>query len=204
MLIPGAVRVAARAPGAPGLGEPAAPVRPSRLAPALGLRQLVPGSLGVRMDAEPGHGRTAVPVRSALAGTALAVAAVVAAMDTRRELPRAGRHAALIRAELGPSSLICRSGPCPPARAGGSWRTSAAWSSTRGATMGGSTVSGGGSGAAVPAIGIDQLHGRGFLTLLTGHAPAGPRQITLGPRTLRCSVCMSGSGSGSARTAAHR
>jgi hypothetical protein len=36
----------------------------------------------------------------------------------------------------------------------------------------------------VPAIGIDQLHGRGFLTLLTGRAPAGPHQIALGPRTL--------------------
>ena len=37
------------------------------------------GSIGVRMAFEPGRGRTAVPVRSALAGTIVAVAAVVAA-----------------------------------------------------------------------------------------------------------------------------
>ena len=78
--IPGAVRVASRTPGATGLGEPAAHVRPSRLSPALGLVGSVPGSLGVRMAFEPGHGRTAVPVRSALAGTMLAVAAVVGAV----------------------------------------------------------------------------------------------------------------------------
>ena len=41
------------------------------------------------------------------------------------------------------------------------------------------------SGTAVPAIGLDQLHGNGFLTLLAGRAPAGPHEITLGPRTLR-------------------
>src|SRR5207244_2505454 len=80
VVAPAAVRAAARAQGAPGLAEPTAPVRPSRLGPALGLAGSVPGSLGVRMAFEPGHGRTAVPVRSALAGTAVAVAAVVAAV----------------------------------------------------------------------------------------------------------------------------
>jgi hypothetical protein len=38
---------------------------------------------------------------------------------------------------------------------------------------------------AVPAIGLDQLHGNGFLTLLAGRAPAGPHEIALGARTLR-------------------
>src|SRR5256884_4591963 len=80
MVAPAAVRAAARAQGSLGLAEPAAPVRPSRLGPALGLAGSVPGSLGVRMAFEPGHGRTAVPVRSALAGTTVAVAAVVAAV----------------------------------------------------------------------------------------------------------------------------
>ena len=37
----------------------------------------------------------------------------------------------------------------------------------------------------MPAIGLDQLHGHGFLTLLAGRAPAGPGEIALGPRTLR-------------------
>ncbi len=47
------------------------------------------------------------------------------------------------------------------------------------------TAPGSGSGDVVPAIGLDQLHGKGFLTLLAGRAPVGPREITLGPRTLR-------------------
>ena len=80
VLVPAALRAAARAQGAPGPAAPAASTRPSRLGSALGLAGSVPGSLGVRMAFEPGHGRTAVPVRSALIGTTVAVAAVVAAM----------------------------------------------------------------------------------------------------------------------------
>jgi FtsX-like permease family/MacB-like periplasmic core domain len=80
VMVPAAVRAAARPPGALGLAEPAAPVRRSRLGPALGLAGSVPGSIGVRMAFEPGHGRTAVPVRSALVGVTVAVAAVVAAL----------------------------------------------------------------------------------------------------------------------------
>ena len=186
VLIPGAVRVAARAPGALGLGEPAAPVRPSRLAPALVLAGSVPGSLGVRMAFEPGHGRTAVPVRSALAGTALAVAAVVAAVvfgasflglvgtphsygqnwDQQLDLQVGSVPASTGRQVLAGVSGLDR-------YAGGNYgQVSVA-------------VPGGGSGTVVPAIGIEQLHGRGFLTLLTGRAPDGAGQITLGPRTLR-------------------
>ena len=55
------------------------PGRLSRLGSALGLAGSVTGGLGVRMALEPGRGRTAVPVRSALAGTVVAVAALVAA-----------------------------------------------------------------------------------------------------------------------------
>jgi len=40
-------------------------------------------------------------------------------------------------------------------------------------------------GQAVPAIGVDPLHGHGFLTLLAGHGPDGPGQLVLGERTLR-------------------
>jgi hypothetical protein len=79
VVAPAALRAATRAKIAPGLAEPAAAVSPSPLGAALGLAGSVPGSLGVRMAFEAGHGRTAVPVRSALAGTSVAVAAVVAA-----------------------------------------------------------------------------------------------------------------------------
>ena len=78
VLVPVAWRAAARA-GALGVAEPPTPASASRLGP-LGLAGSVPSSAGVRMAFQPGHGRTAVPVRSALAGTAMAIAAVVAAL----------------------------------------------------------------------------------------------------------------------------
>ena len=78
MLGPAAWRAAGRARGPLGVAE-AVPARPSRLGSALGRAGSVAGSIGVRMAFEPGRGRTAVPVRSALAGTIVAVAAVVAA-----------------------------------------------------------------------------------------------------------------------------
>ena len=55
------------------------PERPSRLAAALPSAGPVTSGVGVRMALEPGRGRTAVPVRSALAGTAIALTALVAA-----------------------------------------------------------------------------------------------------------------------------
>ncbi len=80
VLVPVAWRAAARAGGPLGVAEPPAPAGASRLGPALGLAGSVPASAGVRMAFQPGHGRTAVPVRSALAGTTMAIAAVVAAL----------------------------------------------------------------------------------------------------------------------------
>ena len=80
LLAPEAWRAAGRARGPLGVSEPPGPARPSRLGSALGLAGSLPGSIGVRMAFEPGHGRTAVPVRSALAGTIVAVAAVMAAL----------------------------------------------------------------------------------------------------------------------------
>ena len=79
LVFPTAWRAASPAAGPPGLAEPAYAGRPSRLGSALGMAGSVTGGLGVRMALEPGRGRTAVPVRSALAGTAVAVAALVAA-----------------------------------------------------------------------------------------------------------------------------
>ena len=184
VLAPGAVRAAGRPPGALGLAEPAAPVRASRLAPALGRAGSVPGSLGVRMALEPGHGRTAVPVRSALAGTIVAVAAVVGAVVFGASFlglvgtPHLyGQNWAQLDLQVG--SVPASVGTRVLARITG-------LSQYAGGNYGQVSVTapGRGSGTVVPAIGLDQLHGSGFLTLLAGHAPAGPRQITLGPRTL--------------------
>jgi len=40
-------------------------------------------------------------------------------------------------------------------------------------------------GQILPAIGVDPVRGRGFVTVLAGHPPAGPQQIALGAQTLR-------------------
>ena len=77
-----AIRAVRQARGGAGAAGPVAvrpTARPSWLAGTLTRAGTVTGGIGTRMAFEPGHGRTAVPVRSALAGTAIAVAAVVAA-----------------------------------------------------------------------------------------------------------------------------
>jgi ABC-type lipoprotein release transport system permease subunit len=188
VLVPGAVRAATRAPGPLGLAEPASPVRPSRLVPALGLVGSLPGRLGVRMAFEPGHGRTAVPVRSALIGTAAAVAAVVAALVFGASFmwmvgtphlygqnwaQQLDLQVGSISAPLGERILGRVTGVT--GYAGGNY----------GQVSIVARGDGRGRGTVVPAIGIDQLHGGGFLTVLTGRAPSGPHQIALGPRTLR-------------------
>ena len=182
--IPGAVRIASRTPGATGLEEPASHVRPSRLSPALGLAGSVPGSLGVRMAFDPGHGRTAVPVRSALAGTMLAVAAVVGAVVFGASfLTLVGTPHSY--GQNWDQQLDLQVGSVPAGVGAGVLARISGLDQYAGGNYGQVSVAAHGSSTTVPAIGIDQLHGTGFLTVLAGRAPAGPRQITLGPRTLR-------------------
>jgi hypothetical protein len=138
------------------------------------------------MAFEPGRGRTAVPVRSALVGTTVAVAAVIAAMV------------------FGASFLGLVS---TPHRYGQNWaqeldlQVGAAPAAVAAKVLGGISgltqyaagnygqvsivAPGSGARATVPAIGLDQLRGNGFLTLLAGGAPIGPHEIVLGPRTLQ-------------------
>ena len=185
VMVPAALRAANRAQGPLGLAEPATPAHPSRLSPALGLAGSVPGNLGVRMAFEPGHGRTAVPVRSALAGTTVAVAAVVAAMVFGASFlglvgtpHRYGQN--------WPQELNLQAGAVPGAIGEKVLAQVKGLTQYAGGNYGEVSVGApASSGAVVPAIGLDQLHGRGFLTLLAGRAPAGPHEIALGPRTLR-------------------
>jgi hypothetical protein len=142
--------------------------------------------VGVRMAFEPGHGRTAVPVRSALVGSTVAVAAVVAAMVFGASfLGLVGTPH--LYGQNWPQQLDLQAGTVTGAMG------KEVLAQVRGLTQyaGGNygqvsvAVPGSGSGTAVPAIGLDQPRGTGFLTLLAGRAPAGPREIALGPRTLR-------------------
>jgi len=178
VVMPAAWRAAggARTPGVTGR---ATLPRPSRLGPALGLAGSVTGSIGVPMAFEPGHGRTEVPVRSALVGTTVAVAAVAAALVFGTSLiglvSTPHRYGQNWDQEL---DLGFGAAPAPlAAKVLSSQRRVAAYA---GGDYGTVRI----GGRAVPAIGIDPLRGRGFLTLLEGAPPSGPDEIVLGARTL--------------------
>jgi ABC-type lipoprotein release transport system permease subunit len=186
LIVPAALRAAARGGGVGGLAEPASPVRSSRLGPALGLAGSVPGSIGVRMAFEPGHGRTAVPVRSALVGTTVAVAAVVAATVFGASLlglvgtpHRYGQN--------WDQEVDLQVGSVPLAEGGKALARINGLAGYAAGDYGQVTVAAPGTGTAtvVPAIGLDQVRGHEFLTVLAGRAPAGPHEIALGSRTLR-------------------
>jgi hypothetical protein len=186
VVVPAAVRAAARAQGALGLAEPGAPAHASRLGQLLGRAGSAPGSVGLRMAFEPGHGRTAVPVRSALVGTTVAVAAVVAAMVFGASfLGLVGTPH--LYGQNWAQQLDLQVGSIPGAMGERVLAGVTGLTQYAGGNYGQVSVAapGNGSPLTVPAIGLDQLHGNGFLTLLAGRAPAGPGEIALGPRTLR-------------------
>jgi hypothetical protein len=179
-LAPAAWRAAGRSSSPLGVAEPAEVTRPSRFGSALGLAGSVTGAIGVRMAFEPGRGRTAVPVRSALIGTTVAVAAVVAALV------------------FGTSLIALVS---TPARYGQNWDQDLdlgfggvpAWFGAKvlsaepaitgyaAGNYGQVTI----DGRIVAAIGITSVRGQGYFTLLAGHYPATPGEIVLGAQTLR-------------------
>jgi hypothetical protein len=137
--------------------------------------------MGVRLALEPGRGRAAVPVRSALAGTALSIAAVAAAFTFGANLvhlvgtPRLYGKTWDVAVNLQFSTVTPQVaahflGPVP---------------GVTGWTLGDFGAVGIG-GNLVPAIGV--AGGRGPLmsvTLLAGHPPSGPGQVVLGSSVLR-------------------
>jgi len=154
--------------------------RGSRLGAALAEAGLPPSAvIGVRMALEPGRGRTAVPVRSSMAGTALAVAAVLAALTfagsltTLVQTPRLygwnwdlqvdNGFNVVPRDQL--AALLGRD-PDVAAYAGGSYGRVRV------------------DGIEVPAVGLVDLQGSVFPTLAAGRAPAGMDEIVLGAATL--------------------
>jgi ABC-type antimicrobial peptide transport system permease subunit len=164
-----------------GVAEPAAG-RTRRSLPTAVLTPagLVTSGVGMRMAFEPGRGRTAVPVRSALAGTVIALTALVAAVVFGASLAglvgTPGRYGQNWDASLN-IGFAGISGPF-----------GARLLSTQPAITGYAAGSSGQvtiDGTIVPAIGIDQQHGDGYLTLLAGRSPASPGEIALGAQTLR-------------------
>jgi hypothetical protein len=141
----------------------------------------VTAAAGVRLALEPGRGRTAVPVRSALAGTALSVLAVTAALTFAANLlhlvntpPLYGQRwdAAI---ELQFSTIT----PAAAERRLGRLPGIAGWTFGHHGTVGI-------GGHLIPAIGLSA--GKGPLlspTLLQGRPPRNGSEIVVGTSTLR-------------------
>jgi ABC-type antimicrobial peptide transport system permease subunit len=181
VLLPAARRAARQARGPLGVAEPAGrQSRPSRLATALTRAGSVTGSAGVTMAFEPGYGRTAVPVRSALAGSVIAVAALTAAIVFGASLiglvstphDYGQNWVQEVDFNFGSSSLT---------PANGMTKAVPAISAYAAGNYGQLTI----DAQIVPAFGLDQLRGSGYLTLLAGRAPSAPDEIALGAQTLR-------------------
>ena len=181
VLLPTARRAARQARGPLGVAEPPSwRTRQSRLAGALTRAGSVTGAAGVAMAFEPGHGRTAVPVRSALAGSIIAVAALAAAVVFGASL------IGLVSTphEYGQNwvqEIDFNFGNSPLAPAAQLVKTMPAISGFAAGNYGQLSI----DGQIVPAVGLDQVSGTGYLTLLAGRAPAAPGEIALGAQTLR-------------------
>jgi ABC-type antimicrobial peptide transport system permease subunit len=182
VLVPPAWRAARQAQGPLGVAEPAAArqARSSRLAAALTYAGSVTGGAGVAMAFEPGRGRTAVPVRSALAGSVIAVAALAAAavfgaslitlVNTPHDYGQNWQQEVDLNfagATGAQAAQLMHALPAVTGLAAGNY--------------GQLTI----DNRIVPAIGLDQVRGSGYLTLLAGRAPTAADEISLGAQTLR-------------------
>jgi ABC-type antimicrobial peptide transport system permease subunit len=180
LALPTAWRTAANTPASLRTAGQTLPERSSRTAMALSAGGSVTRRIGVRMALQPGRGPAAVPVRSALVGTIVAVAATVAA------LVFGGSFAHLIDT---------------PAQYGQDWQQdldfgfggiSAPLIGKIAAAQPGLTGFAAGNygqlsvdGSRVPAIGIDEFRGTGYVTMLSGRTPVAADQIALGAQTLK-------------------
>ena len=180
VLVPPAWRAARQAHGPLGVAEPAIrQSRPSRLAAALTRAGSVTGGAGVAMAFEPGHGRTAVPVRSALAGSVIAVAALAAAtvfgaslvglVSTPHDYGQNWQQEVDFGFGTASATQVAQVPEVMPAASG-----------YAAGNYGQLTI----DNRIVPAIGLDQVRGDGYLTLLAGRAPVGEDEIALGAQTL--------------------
>jgi hypothetical protein len=166
-------------------GEAAGRARPSFVATALARMGLAPTAVaGTRMALEPGRGRTAVPVRSALAGTALAVAAVIAAFTFAGsfqhlfDTPRLyGWNWDAVVGNPYVGDISKRVAPTLPRQ------------SYVGAVAGGNVLTpveviGPGGSAGVNAFGLEQLKGAVHPPIVSGRWPEHSDEIALGAKTI--------------------
>jgi hypothetical protein len=158
----------------------ASPAAPSRLAEAAA-RMGAPASAtaGIRMALETGRGTAAVPVRTTVAGTLVAIAAVVAAITFGGSLshlvttPRLYGQDWDLAFDAGFSVV-------PTAAATALLGGNAAVEAFSGGTYGDLAV----GGRQVAAVGIEAIERSVFPTLLAGRPPQADDEIVLGTKTL--------------------
>jgi hypothetical protein len=161
--------------------EAFAALRPSVLGAALAGNGSATRAIGVRMAFDSGQGGAAVPVRSALAGTATAIGALVAALVFGSSL--IGLVTTPGRYGQNWDQLIDAGYADVPAHYGAVLLHGTpgltAWAAGENGEVAVDKVP-------VPAIAVDAAgSGTSYLTALSGRLPAGPGEIALGTQTLR-------------------
>lgn len=173
-------RAASAKPGG-GVAEIPGSSRPSRLVRLL-IRAGAPSTAiaGVRFAVEPGHARSAAPVRATLAGTVLALVAVIGSLTFGDSLDRVisdpRRYGQQWDVALDGGFTMM-----PTASVVARLRDDPSIAAFSGGNSGEVTI----DGQQVPAVGIDRLHGSLFPTLLEGRPPEQDDEIVLGTKVLR-------------------
>ena len=139
-----------------------------------------PAVTGIRLAFEPASDRTAVPVRSAVLGTALALAAVIAALVFGASLAHVVGDPRLAGwnwdvAVGNPHSGDTSAQTIPKLRA------DAGLAGFTATGLGGGVI----GGQDVPVVGLQMLRGHVAPPLLDGRLPSGPREIALSGGELR-------------------
>jgi hypothetical protein len=183
LLLAGRAAVAAfRAAGAPASRQAAEPVRRgSRVAGRLAAAGFPPAAVaGIRLAFEPGGGRAAVPVRPAIAGTVVALAAVMAALVFGSSLANVVRDPAVAGWDWDVTVGNPHSGDFS-AQAVPRLRADAGVAGFTATAMGGARL----GGRDVLIVGLRRMRGDVAPPVLAGRLPRGPREIALGGRELR-------------------
>jgi ABC-type lipoprotein release transport system permease subunit len=176
-------RAAAASARRPSAAEDDARLRPSGVTRVLARGAWpLPAKVGVHMALEPGRGRIAVPVRTTLAGVALGVGALVAALTFGASLthlldspPHYGLTWDLQLADPSDETFADR--------AVASLRDDPRVEAVGVGSSGSAVVEV--DGRRVDAISLDSVEGDLSLPILAGRAPQGPDEVALGARTAR-------------------
>ena len=176
-------RAAAASARRPSAAEDDSRLRPSGVTRVLARGAWpLPAKVGVHMALEPGRGRIAVPVRTTLAGVALGVGALVAALTFGASLTHlldSPRHYGL----TWDLQLADPSDETFADRAVASLRDDPRVEAVGVGSSGSAVVEV--DGRRVDAISLDSVEGDLSLPILAGRAPQGPDEVALGARTAR-------------------